>query len=219
MNQRPGIIGRKLGCTQVFQPDGNVVRVSVVQAGPVVVLQKRTAERDGYSALQLGFGEKPAARVNKPEKGHFDKASTTPKRFVKELRLPADEVAKYEVGQTMDLASIFTVGEKLDAMGITRGRGFTGVMKRWNFSGMGRTHGAHEYHRHGGSIGTNMTPGRTLPGKKMPGQYGNEQVTIHNLKLVRIDTEQQLLLIEGGVPGARNSFVVVRKTNKGKKAS
>ncbi|MCC7540597.1 MAG: 50S ribosomal protein L3 [Deltaproteobacteria bacterium] len=219
MNQLPGIIGKKLGCTQVFQDDGTVVRVTVVEAGPVVVLQKRTPERDGYSALQLGFGDQKPGRKTKAELGHFQKAKTTPKRWVKELRLPAEEVAKYEVGQALDITSIFTPGERVDATGESRGRGFTGVMRRWNFAGMGRSHGAHEYERHGGSIGTNMTPGRTLPGKRMPGQYGSERVTIQNLKVARIDAGKHLIMIEGAVPGSRNQLVTIRKSNKGRKAS
>lgn len=217
MNQLPGIIGKKLGCTQFFQQDGTVVRVTVVEAGPVVVLQKRTPERDGYSALQLGLGEQKPARKTKAELGHFEKAKTTPKRWVKELRLPAEEVAKYEVGQTLDVSQLFAEGDVVDATGVTRGRGFTGVMRRWNFSGMGRSHGVHEYARHGGSIGTNMTPGRTLPGVKMPGQYGNERVTIQNLKVARIDAAKQLLLIEGAVPGSRNQLVTIRKATKAPK--
>jgi large subunit ribosomal protein L3 len=220
MNTQPGIYGRKLGCTQLFNDDGTVVRVTVIEAGPVVVVAKRTPEKDGYTALVLGLGERKEKHTRKPLAGYFKKANTTPKRTVKELRCEPEFAAKFEIGATMKLDEIFQPGQMVDARGTTRGRGFTGVMRRWNFAGAGSdTHGTHEYRRHGGSIGTNMTPGRTLPNVKMPGQYGNETVSTLNLKLARIDAERHLLMIEGGVPGTTNGLVLVRSAVKAKKRS
>ena len=211
MNTHPGLIGKKLGNTQLFRDDGEVVRVTVVRVGPCVVLGKRTMDKDGYSALILGFDEKREKLVNKPEKGFFDKVGATPKKVVRELRLPAEEVEKIEVGATLKPSEVFAEGQFVDVSGRTKGRGFTGVMKRWNFAGAGSVgHGTHEYKRHGGSIGTNMTPGRTLPNIKMAGHYGDEKVTILNLKVARVMDDEQLLLVEGGVPGPRNGYVTVR---------
>jgi large subunit ribosomal protein L3 len=219
MNTQPGIIGRKLGATQVFEQDGTVTRVTVIEAGPVVVLGKRTPEKDGYTALVLGFEERKEKHTRRPTAGLFKKAGATPKRVVKELRCDAEFAAKWEVGQTLKLEEIFQPGMLVDAKGTTRGRGFTGVVRRWGFAGAVTTHGTHEYRRHGGSIGTNMTPGRTLPNLKMGGQYGNETVSILNLKVARIDAEKHLLLLEGGVPGARNGVVLVRHAVKASKKS
>jgi large subunit ribosomal protein L3 len=215
MNLQPGIFGRKLGSTQLFEPDGSVTRVTVIEAGPVVVLGKRTLEKDGYIALILGLDERKESHTTKPLAGFFKKANATPKRFVKELRCAAEFADKWEVGQTLKLDEIFQPGTYVDARGTTRGRGFTGVMRRWNFAGAGSdTHGTHEYRRHGGSIGTNMTPGRTLPNLKMGGQYGNETVSILNLKVARVDAEKHQIMIQGGVPGAKNGFVLVRQAVK-----
>ena len=219
MNTHPGLIGKKLGNTQIFLDDGDVVRVTVVRVGPCVVVGKRTLEKDGYSALILGLDDKREKLVNKPEKGFFDKAGIKPKRLVRELRLPVEEVARYEVGQTLKPSDVFVEGQFVDVSGTTKGRGFTGVMKRWNFAGAGTdTHGTHEYRRHGGSVGTNMTPGRTLANIKMAGQYGNEKVTILNLKVARIMDDEQLVLLEGAVPGAREGYVTVRGAAKKKNA-
>jgi large subunit ribosomal protein L3 len=219
MNTQPGIFGRKLGSTQVFEQDGTVTRVTVIEAGPVVVLGKRTPEKDGYTALVLGFEERKEKHTRRPTAGFFKKAGATPKRVVKELRCDAEFAAKWEVGQTLKLDEIFQPGMLVDAKGTTRGRGFTGVVRRWGFAGAVTTHGTHEYRRHGGSIGTNMTPGRTLPNLKMGGQYGNETVSILNLKVARIDADKHLLLLEGGVPGARNGVVLVRHAVKASKKS
>ncbi len=218
MNTNPGIIGRKLGCTQLFTPDGTIQRVSVIEAGPVVVVSKRTQEKDGYSALILGFEERKAKHTTKPVAGIFAKANMTPKRIVKELRCSAEFAAGYEPGQVMKLEDLFTIGQKVDVRGTTRGRGFTGVMRRWNFKGFVRTHGTHEYKRHGGSIGTNMTPGRTLPNLKMGGQYGDETVSVLNLKVARIDSEKHLIMLEGGIPGSKNGLVLVRHGIKAPRA-
>jgi large subunit ribosomal protein L3 len=219
MNTQPGIFGRKLGSTQVFEQDGTVTRVTVIEAGPVVVLGKRTPEKDGYTALVLGFEERKEKHTRKPTAGFFKKAGATPKRVVKELRCDAEFAARWEVGQILKLDEIFQPGMLVDAKGTTRGRGFTGVVRRWGFAGAVTTHGTHEYRRHGGSIGTNMTPGRTLPNLKMGGQYGNETVSILNLKVARIDADKHLLLLEGGVPGARNGVVLVRRAVKASKKS
>jgi large subunit ribosomal protein L3 len=217
MNTQPGIFGRKIGSTQLFEQDGTVTRVTVIEAGPVVVVGKRTPEKDGYTALILGFEERAERHTSKPLAGYFKKANVTPKRIVKELRCDAEFAGKWEVGATMKLDEIFQPGQKVDAQGITRGRGFTGVVRRWGFAGGVQTHGTHEYRRHGGSIGTNMTPGRTLPNLRMGGQYGNETVSILNLKVARIDAEKHQIMLEGGVPGARNGFVLVRQAVKAKK--
>jgi large subunit ribosomal protein L3 len=220
MNTQPGVIGRKLGCTQIFEPDGSVTRVTVIEAGPLVVVGKRTQEKDGYTALVLGLDERKEKHTSKPLAGYFKKANTTPKRTLRELRCEAEFAGKWEVGQTLKLDEIFQPGQLVDTRGTTRGRGFTGVMRRWNFAGAGSdSHGTHEYRRHGGSIGTNMTPGRTLPNVKMGGQYGNETVSILNIKVARVDAEKHLLMLEGGVPGTTNGLVLVRTAVKAKKRS
>ncbi len=220
MNTNPGIVGKKIGMTQIFTEKGEVQRVTVVQAG-CVVIDKRTPEKDGYSALVLGLGERKEKHTNKPLAGFYKKTGQTPKRIVKELRLSAEEVAKYEVGEKVAVDKVFEAGQFVDAQGTTRGRGFTGVIRRWGMAGFVSTHGTHEYFRHGGSIGTNMTPGRTLPGLKMPGQYGNETVTTQNLRIAKLVVEDDLLLIEGAVPGSKDGLVVVRgavkKKNQGRK--
>jgi large subunit ribosomal protein L3 len=215
MNQHPGLLGKKLGNTQVFEDDGNVRRVTVVEIGPCTVLGKRTIEKDGYTALILGFGERRDKVVNKAEGGFFKKLNLKPSRTIRELRLSAENTAKYEIGATIKPSDIFAAGQKVDVCGTTKGRGFTGVMTRWNFHGSASaTHGTHEYQRHGGAIGTNMTPGRTLPNLKMPGQYGSERVTIQNLKVVRVLDDKNLVLIEGAVPGSKNGMVTVREAIK-----
>jgi len=214
MNTNPGIYGRKLGMTQYFAEDGTVIRVSVIEAGPVTVVGKRTKEKDGYSALIVGLGTRTEKHTSKPRAGIFKKAGVASQRTVREVRADEAFVGKYEVGQTMKLDEIFQPGQFVDAQGKTRGRGFTGVMRRWSFAGGVGSHGTHEYFRHGGSIGTNMTPGRTLPNLRMPGQYGNETVSVQNLKVARVDADKHLLLLEGGVPGAKNGLVLVRHAVK-----
>lgn len=211
MNQHPGLIGKKLGNTQIFEDDGNVTRVTVVEVGPCTVVGKKTEEKDGYSALLLAFGTRKEKGVKKPLAGFYKKVGHKPAQVLQELRLGAADVAKHEVGSVITPSSIFEKGQKVDVTGSSRGRGFTGVMVRWNFKGSkNQTHGTHEYQRHGGAIGTNMTPGRTLPNLKMPGQYGAERVTIQNLKVARVIDDQFLLLIEGAVPGSRQGVVTVR---------
>ena len=223
MNTHLGIFGKKLGCTQLFNADGTVTRVTVVEAGPCIVVRKRTMEQDGYTALQLAFGERREKVISKPELGHLIKNGVQPRkvtrkgkevsllpRVLRELRLSAEDAAKFEVGQTISAADMLKEGQFVDVAGISRGRGFSGVFRRHNFKGFVTTHGTHEYKRHGGSIGTNMTPGRTMPGKKMPGQDGNRRCTTLNLKVAKIIAEDNLVLIEGAVPGSRNGTVEVR---------
>ncbi len=209
MNQHPGVIGRKLGMTQVFAEDGSVVPCTVIEASSVIV-GKRTAEKDGYSALVLGMGEMKEARANKPLAGQYKKANVTPKAMLRELRCTPEFAAGYEVGQELKVEQVFEVGQFVDVRGITRGRGFTGVMRRYNFKGYRMTHGTHEYRRHGGSIGTRMTPGRVKLGQKMPGHYGAETVSVLSQRVVKVVPEQNVVLVRGGIPGARGGIVVVR---------
>jgi large subunit ribosomal protein L3 len=209
MNTYPGVIGRKLGMTQIFQDDGSVIPCTVVEARPVVV-GKRTKEKDGYDALILATGERSAKRTSKPLAGFYAKANVPPRRHVRELRSSAEFCAGFEIGQELAIDSLFAPGQFVDVQGVTRGRGFTGVMRRHNFKGSVASHGAHEYMRHGGSIGTNMTPGRVMPGMKMPGQSGNEKVTVLNQRIVKLIPEENLILIRGGIPGSKNAFVIVR---------
>lgn len=209
MNQYPGVIGRKLGMTQIFTEDGTVVPCTVIEAGSFVV-GKRTQAKDGYDALILGFGDKREKNTSKALLGQFKKASLGPKRSLKEFRCDAEFIARFEVGQELKVEELFQEGQMVDVQGTSKGRGFTGVMRRYNFSGMTRSHGTHEYSRHGGAIGTNMTPGRTLPGMKMPGQSGNANVTVLTQPVVKLLADKQLILVRGGVPGANNGIVTVR---------
>lgn len=208
MNQHPGVIGRKLGMTQVFGEDGSVIACTVVESSPVVV-GKRTREKDGYDALILGLYPR-TKNVSKPLAGFFKKANVTPQRNLKEFRCTAEYAASFEVGQELKLDQIFEEGQFVDVQGTTRGRGFSGVVRRHNFAGHVQTHGTHEYRRHGGSIGTRMTPGRVKLGMKMPGHDGAATFSVLNQRVVKILPEENLLLIRGGVPGPRDSLVVVR---------
>jgi len=215
MNAKPGAIGKKLGMTQLYKEDGTVQRVTVIDMSEVSVVGKRTQDKDGYTAVVFGMTAAKDKHLTKPEAGAFKKSGVAAKRHLSELRCSEEFVVKFELGAPVKLDELFTVGQKVDARGTTRGRGFTGVMRRWNFAGAGSdTHGTHEYRRHGGSIGTNMTPGRTLPNLKMSGQYGNETVSVLNLKVARIDAEKGLLMVEGGIPGAANGLVLVRHAVK-----
>jgi large subunit ribosomal protein L3 len=214
MNTKPGIIGKKLGMTQLYKEDGTVQRVTVVDVTSLQVVGKRTKEKDGYTALVFGLTDAKDKHLSKAQAGSFKKANVTPKRTVQELRCDEEFAGKFEVGASVNLTDVFQPGQMVDAQGTTRGRGFTGVVRRWSFAGFVQTHGTHEYRRHGGSIGTNMTPGRTLPNLKMPGQYGNETVSVLNLRVARIDAEKNLLMIEGGIPGSRNGLVLVRQAVK-----
>jgi len=209
MNQHPGTLGRKIGMTQIFGDDGMVQRVTVIEARAYVV-GKRTMEKDGYSALVVGLEERKEQHTNKPLAGHYRKLGVNPKRHVKEFRMPPESVAEYNIGQKIELDKVFEPGQRVDVRATSRGRGFSGVMRRYNFSGQVASHGTHEYFRHGGSIGTNMTPGRVLKGVKMPGQHGNKTRTVLNLEVVQVLADQDLILVKGGVPGSRNGIVVVR---------
>jgi large subunit ribosomal protein L3 len=222
MNTNVGLIGKKLGSTQVFNDDGTVARVTAILVGPCRVLGKRTLDKDGYSALILGFGEKRKKLLAEAQKVWFEKIGQEPARTIREFRLSPETVAKFEVGQVLKPSEYFVEGQKVDVSGITRGRGFSGVMRRWNFRGSAKdTHGTHEYKRHGGSIGTNMTPGRTFLNLKMPGQYGNERQTVLNLVVAKVLDDENLILVKGGVPGSKNAVVTVRGAvkTKAKKAS
>ncbi len=215
MNTNLGLIGKKLGNTQIFTENGEVCRVSVVQAGPCVVLGKRTPETHGYSALQLGMGAKKEKHVNRPEAGFYKKLEQPAATIVREFRVPAETLANYEVGQTISAADVFKEGQFVDVSGTSKGRGFAGVMKRHNFAGAGSVgHGTHEYKRHGGSIGQNMTPGRTFRGMKMAGHYGAKKITMMNLRVVRVIAEDNVILVSGSVPGARGGFISLRNAAK-----
>jgi large subunit ribosomal protein L3 len=216
MNTNLGLIGKKLGNTQLFLEDGTVARVTAVQVGECRVIGKRTPEKDGYSALVLGFGTRREKSVTKPVQGIFDKIRQKPAEVIKEFRLPRGTSDQYKVGQALKPSQCFQPGQKVDVSGQSKGRGYAGVMRRWNMAGVGTiTHGAHEVKRHGGSIGCNMTPGRTLPNKKMAGQLGNKRVTSLNLEVVNVADDSGIILIKGSVPGARNSIVTVRGSVKG----
>ena len=209
MNTHLGIIGTKLGMTQLFLENGELLPCTVVQAGCIVV-GKRTQAKDGYTALQLGFGTKRKKLVKKPQLALYEKLGVEPPSVVREFRVTADIADKYEVGQALKPSDVFTEGQIIDVSGTSKGRGFAGVMKRHNFSGAGTVgHGTHEYKRHGGSIGMNMTPGHTLKGQRMAGQYGNKRITTQNIEVVRVDTDRNLILVKGAVPGARGGDVVV----------
>ena len=209
MNQHLGVIGRKLGMTQIFLDDGTVVPCTVIEARPVVV-GKRTRDKHGYDALVLAMDERAERHTSKPLAGQFKKAGVSPKRQVRELRCSAEVVGQFEVGQALGVEQVFEEGQTVDVQGVSRGRGFSGVMRRYNFKGAVASHGSHEYKRHGGSIGCNMTPGRVLPGKKMPGQHGNRTTSVLNQRIARLVPEEHLILVRGGAPGARNGLVLVR---------
>jgi len=211
VNTNPGLIGTKLGNTQIFLDDGEVRRVTAIKAGPCVVLGKRTPAKDGYSALQLGFGSRREKLVNKAEAGNFKKAGVDATRVVREFRIDESLLERFEVGQTLGAADIFQDGQFVDVSATSKGRGFTGVMKRHNFAGAGTVgHGTHEAKRHGGSIGMNMTPAHTLRGQKMAGQYGNKKATILNLRVVKVLSDENIVLVDGGVPGPRNGFLTLK---------
>jgi large subunit ribosomal protein L3 len=207
-----GLIGKKIGMTQFYNADGNVVPVTLIQTGPCVVVQKKESAKDGYNALQVGFGRKKSQRVNKPEQGHMAKAGKGAFEVLKEFRL--DDVSQYELGQEIKAGDLFKPGDRVDVSGTSKGHGFTGVIKRWSFGGFPGSHGTHEYFRHGGSIGNRSFPGRVRKGKKMAGHWGNEQISVQNLEVVDIRPEADLLLIKGAVPGAKQGIVVVRQAMK-----
>jgi len=208
-----GLIGKKIGMTQVFDTDGNLVPVTVIDASTCTVVGKRTPERDQYSAVTLGYGQAKEKRLTGAQKGVFKKAGVEPRRVLKEFRISPDEATGFNVGEAVSVG-LFEKGQLVDVTGVTKGRGFQGVMKRWNFRGFGQTHGTHEYRRHPGAIGQRKTPGRVYPNKKMPGHYGVEQVTTQNLVVVDVDSEKNLLLVKGAVPGHSDGIVFVRPSVK-----
>ncbi len=207
-----GILGRKVGMTEVFSTDGKLIPVTVIEVEPNVVTQIKTTDKDGYDAIQLGAFDKKVKSSNKPEMGHVKKANTQPKRFLKEIR--GIDASSYTLGQVIS-ADVFQSGDTVDVTGTSKGKGFQGVIKRWNQSRGPETHGS-TYHRRVGSMGT-MRPMRVLKGKKLPGHMGNEQVTIQNLMIVDVDTENKYILVSGNVPGAKNTYVFIREAIKGSK--
>lgn len=204
-----GILGKKLGMTQVFTAEGNVVPVTVIEAGPCVVLQKKDLENDGYEAVQIGFMDKKASRSNKPAAGHAKKADTAPKRYIRELR--GVDLGTYEVGQVLK-ADVFAEGEFVDVSGVSKGKGFAGVIKRWGQSRGPMSHGS-RYHRRPGSMGS-IQANRVQKGKRLPGHMGHDSITVQNLEIVRVDTERNVLLVKGSIPGPKNGFVRVRGSIK-----
>ena len=207
---KKGIIGKKIGMTQIFDEVGNVIPVTVIQAGPCAVAQKKTVETDGYNAIQLGFMDAKEKHLTKAERGHFEKAGVSLKRHLKEFRL--DDVSAINVGDVIT-ADTFAAGDKVDVTGITKGRGYTGCVKRWGHHILRMTHGTGPIHRQPGSMGV-IDPARIFKNKKMPGQYGNEQVTVLNLKVVKIDSEKNLIALKGAVPGAKDGIVFIRDSIK-----
>ena len=203
---KKGLIGKKIGMTQIFDEAGNVIPVTVVEAGPCTVTQIKTVENDGYQAVQVGFGDVKVSRVNKPMKGHFDKADVAPKKTLKEFRL--DSIAGIEVGNILK-ADTFEVGEVVDVKGTSKGHGTAGAIKRWNFSRLRMTHGTGPNHRHAGSLGACSSPSRVFKGKKMAGHYGHETVTVQNLKIAKVDAENNLIAIKGAIPGPKGGIVVI----------
>ena len=223
---KKGIIGKKLGMTQVFDERGNAIAVTVIEAGPCVVMQKKVVESDGYDAVQLGFGDiklkykkgsrstkfdKLPANITKPLQGHFAKYDLAPKKYLREFRL--DDISSVNAGDIIS-ADAFAEGEKVDVVGTSKGKGWAGVIKRWNFARLKETHGTGPVHRHGGSIGNCSDPSRVFKGKKMAGHLGNERVTVQNLTVVKIDVENNLIAIKGAVPGPKGGVVLISDSVK-----
>ena len=207
---KKAIIGKKLGMTQIFDAKGNVIPVTLIEAGPCVVAQKKTVENDGYAAVQLAFEDAKEKHLTKAEKGHYEKAGVALKRHLKEFRL--DDCSAINVGDVIT-ADTFAAGDKVDVTGMTKGRGYSGVIKRWNHHHLRMTHGTGPIHRQPGSMGV-IDPARIFKNKKMAGQYGNEQVTVLNLKVVKIDSEKNLIAIKGAIPGAKDGIVFIRDSVK-----
>ena len=205
------LIGKKIGMTQIFDEKGKVVPVTVVEAGPCVVSQVKTVETDGYAAIQMGYGDVKPKHVTKPLQGHFKKADVAPKRVLKEFRF--DDCAAYELGQVIK-ADVFETGDKVDVTGKSKGKGYAGVVKRWNFARLKESHGTGPNARHGGSMGACSSPSRVWKGKKMAGHLGAEKVTVQNLAVVKIDAEDNLIAIKGAIPGANGGYVVIKDSVK-----
>ena len=213
------LLCKKLGMTRVFSDAGEAIPVTVLEAGPNTVIQKKTAEKDGYDTVQLAFGDRRASLFSKAEKAHFEKnGGSEPKRYLSESRLTAEEAAELEPGAEIKV-DIFETGQRVDAIGTSKGRGFAGVVKRHGFKVKRRTHGTHEAFRHAGSIGAGASPGKVIKGQKMAGQMGNARVTTQNLEVVRVDTDRNLLFVRGAVPGHRNAMIKIRKAVKSESSS
>ena len=206
-----GIIGKKMGMTQIFDENGKVVPVTVVEAGPCTVVQKKTVESDGYVAVQLGYGDISAKKVSKPAKGHFDKADVAPKRTLREFRL--DDISAMNVGDILK-ADVFAVGDRIDVVGTSKGKGYAGAIKRWNQHRLRESHGTGPVARHAGSMGSCSTPSRVFKGKRLPGHLGAERVTTQNLKVVKVDAENNLIAIKGAIPGPKGSVVCISDSVK-----
>ena len=200
------IIGKKLGMTQLFDQNGKVVPVTVIEAGPCVISQKKTVENDGYEALQYGFGDMKASKVNKPQKGHFAKGDVAPKKVLREFRLA--DISAANVGDIIK-ADVFAEGDKVDVKGTSKGKGYSGVIKRWNFSRLKMSHGTGPVARHAGSLGASSSPSRVVKGKKMAGHLGAEKVTVQNLEVVKVDAENNIIAVKGAIPGPKGGIVVV----------
>src|SRR5581483_613579 len=220
---RTGVLGKKIGMTQVFTATGDRTAVTAIHAGPCVVVDKLTPEKHGYAAVKLGYDQLPEKskkgksllhRMSKPALGEFTKIQAQPQRFVREVRVEAADIPKYEVGKPVALTDEFKAMTYVDVEGRSKGKGFQGVMKRHHMPGFRATHGTHEFFRHGGSIGCRLTPGKVHKGKRMGGHMGDVKKTVQNLVLLEIDTEQNLLLVQGSIPGARNGYVVIRNAKK-----
>ena len=203
---KKGLIGKKIGMTQLFDENGKVIPVTVVEAGPCTVVQKKTVETDGYEAIQVGFGDVKIQRVNKPEAGHFKKAEVAPKKVLREFRL--EDLSSYNVGDTIK-ADVFAAGDKIDVVGTSKGKGTAGAIKRWNFSRLKESHGTGPVARHAGSLGACSDPSRVFKGKKLAGHLGSERVTIQNLDVVKVDVENNLIAIKGAIPGPKGGIVVL----------
>ncbi len=205
------IIGKKIGMTQLFDEKGNVVPVTVVEAGPCVVSQKKTVETDGYEAVQIGYGDLKASKVNKPMKGHFEKADVAPKKYLREFRLA--DISAINVGDIIK-ADTFAEGDKVDVVGTSKGKGTAGVIKRWNFGRLKESHGTGPVHRHAGSLGACSSPSRVFKGKKLAGHLGSERVTVQNLAVVKVDVENNIIAIKGAIPGPKGGIVTIADSVK-----
>ena len=208
---KKGIIGKKIGMTQIFNEKGKVIPVTVLEVGPCVVTQKKTVENDGYEAIQLGFEDIAERKVNKPMKGHFNKGGVAPKRTLREFRL--EDTASYTVGDLLK-ADLFIEGESVDVTGISKGKGYAGVIKRWNFARLKESHGTGPVHRHGGSSGACSSPSRVFKGMRMAGHLGSERVTVQNLNIVKVDVENNLIAVKGAVPGPKGGIILIADTCK-----
>ncbi len=202
---KKAIIGKKLGMTQLFDANGNVVPVTVIEAGPCAVAQKKTIENDGYEAVQIGYGDLKASKVNKPQKGHFAKGDVAPKKVLREFRF--EDTSAFNVGDIIK-ADAFAEGDAVDVRGTSKGKGYAGVIKRWNFSRLKESHGTGPVHRHGGSLGV-IDPARVFKGKRMAGHLGHERVTVQNLSVVKVDAEKNIIAVKGAVPGPKGGIVVL----------